>query len=125
MDFKQTIILAALLHDIAQLSQREENEYHKGRGKFSEKGITSLNLLFGADYGKKIIGLITNYSHAPSGRDEYILRLADKLATAGDYKKETNRFCTKDGALAAITSKIEINVCSVGAVEPGLVSWKH
>lgn len=109
MGFEQTIILAALLHDIAQISQREKNNYQERRGEFSKEFITALNLLFGGDYAKRIIRLITNYYHTPSRRDECILHLADQLATAGDYKKETARFSSKDGALAAITSKIEIH----------------
>ncbi|MGB9628872.1 MAG: HD domain-containing protein, partial [Thermodesulfobacteriota bacterium] len=106
----QTVILAALLHDIGKISQREGGEYFAKHADFSGNFISSLRTYFGDDFAKDIANLIEKHHGIPSNRNEYILHIADKLAAAERIKEEREQFKSNEAALLAITSRIKFRV---------------
>ncbi len=103
----QTLILAALLHDIVKINQRDTGEYYEKHAEFSVKFMGSLGNFFGHDNANAIANLIEKYYQAPSTRDEHILYIADKLAAAERFKEEPPRFKSNEGTLVAVTSKVK------------------
>ena len=102
----QTVILAALLHDIGKISQREGGEYYTKHSDFSGNFISSLRNYFGDDLTKDIANLIEKHHEIPSTRNEYIIHIADKLAAGERVKEERGQFKSNEAALLAVTSRI-------------------
>jgi len=104
----QTVILAALLHDIGKISQREGGQYQGKHAEFSGNFVNSLRGFFGHDQARQIAELIEKHHETPNKRDEYILHLADKLSAAERFKEERGRYKSNEAALVAVTSRIRL-----------------
>jgi CRISPR-associated protein Csm1 len=104
----QAVILAALLHDVGKISQREGGQYYAKHAEFSGNFISSLKGFFGSDLAREVANLIEKHHKTPTERDEYILHIADKLAAAERFKEERPRFKSNEAALLAVTSRIRL-----------------
>jgi len=103
----QSLMLAALLHDAGKISQRESGAYHLKHAEFSGNFISSLKDYFGSEFCKEIANLIEKHHGIPSTRNEYILHIADKLASSERLKEERSRFRSNEAALVAAASRVE------------------
>ena len=103
----QSIILAALFHDIGKLSQRIGGEYHLKHAEFSANFISSLKDYFGDELCRKIAQLVEKHHLNPTTRSELILHIADKLAAAERKREKRGKLKSNEAALVAVTSRVE------------------
>jgi len=112
---KEALILAALLHDIGKIQQREEERYHMRHAELSDAFVTSLRNFLGDELCKKVANLVSKHHDVPSTRTEKILHIADKLAAAERYQeKREKRLKSNEAALVALPSRIELFTHSSG-----------
>lgn len=104
----QSVILAALLHDIGKMPQRIGGKYYLKHQEFSGDFVSSLKGFFGEGRSSTLVELIERYDPTPTNRNEMILNVADKLAATERDIERGKHLKSDEAALVAITSRITL-----------------